>query len=104
MCRTLLLALLFAPTLCGCNRPSPTDSGVASSPVVGYQFEVRGKGAFTKGQAVTFSVQAGTNTASLEMGRLTVNGRSYGVVADGAKILIEENGKVLVDGEERRPE
>jgi hypothetical protein len=35
---------------------------------------------------------------------VTVNGKTYGTVADGATIVVEENGKVSVNGKERLPE
>jgi hypothetical protein len=90
----------------GCSKPSPSGvSGGTGKPVAGYDFEVRGAaGSFTRGQAETFSVQSGASSAEVKDRKLTVNGKAYGTVADGATILVEENGKVLVNGKERLPE
>ena len=101
--RTFFLLVLAAVALAGCAKrkgpPSP------AFPVLGYDFEVRRPGGgHTKGQAATFSVQDGTNKVELKDGRLTVNSMSYGKVADGAKIIVEESGKVIVNGETRSPE
>lgn len=70
-----------------------------------YDFEVRRPGGgHTKGQAATFFVEDGTNTVELKNGRLSVNGKSHGVVAGGAKIVVDEGGKVTVNGQPRSPE
>src|SRR5262245_7308764 len=97
-----MVAVSIALVLGGCGQTSQPGT---AKPVAGYNFEVRGAGgAYTKGQAATFSAQAGANSAEVKDGKLSVNGKSYGVVADGATILVEESGKVTVNGQERRPE
>ncbi len=90
----------------GCSQPSqPGAASGTVKPVAGYDFEVRGAaGSFTKGRAATFLVQSETSSAEVNDGKLTVNGKAYGTVADGAAILVEENGKVSVNGKERLPE
>ena len=101
----VFLSLAVAAVVSGGCNPSPGPGGGPVKPQAGYTFEVRGKGgAFTKGQAATFSVQAGANAGAIKDGKLTVNGKSYGAVPDGATILVEEDGKVLVNGRERAPE
>jgi hypothetical protein len=89
----------------GCSQPSPPGAAGGTVPVAGYEFEVRGPaGSVTRGHAATFSVQSGHTSAELKDRKLTVNGKTYGTVADGATILVEENGKVSVNGKERLPE
>jgi hypothetical protein len=90
----------------GCNQPPQPGAGSGTvKPVAGYDFEVRGAdGSYTKGQGATFSVQAGANSAEVKDGKLTVNGKAYGAVADGATIRVDGNGNVSVNGEERSPE
>jgi hypothetical protein len=100
-----MIAVPIALVLGGCSQTSRPGPGGTTTPVAGYNFEVRGAGgAHTRGQAATFSIQAGANSAEVKDGKLTVNGKSYGVVADGATILAEETGKVTLNGQERRPE
>jgi hypothetical protein len=100
--RVRLLLGTVALSLAGCYRPVPND-GIR--PVAGYDFEVRRPGGgYTKGQAAEFAVQDGTNRAELKDGRLTVNGKQYGPIADGAQILVDESGKVTVNGQSRSPE
>jgi len=100
--RGVLVTGAVALCLAGCNRPASTE---AVSPVAGYDFEVRRPGGgHTKGQAASFSLQDGTNVAELKGGRLTVNGKGYGAIADGAKIVVDERGTVTVNGQTRSPE
>lgn len=100
--RASLLMILAVATLAGCTRTSPHSP---VPPVLAYDFEVRRPGGgHTKGQAATFSVQDGTNSVELKDGRLTVNGKSYGKIADGAKIVVDEAGKVTLNGQPRSPE
>jgi hypothetical protein len=84
----------------GCRQPSPPVTAMA-----GYDLEVKGAGgAFTRGHGETFAVEAGQNVVNLKDRRLTVNGKAYGAIADGASILVDENGKVSVNGQERLPD
>jgi hypothetical protein len=99
-----IIVVFVAAIIGGCSQ-QPGAGGGTVKPVAGYDFEVRGAaGSFTKGQAATFSVQSGANSAEVKGRKLTVNGKAYGSVADGATILVEENGKVSVNGKERLPE
>ncbi len=99
--RCVLLAIV---ALCFAGLQS-TGIDSCVTPVAGYDFEVRRPGGgHTKGQAASFSVQDGTNTAELKDGRLTVNGKQLGAIPDGAKILVDENGIVTVNGQTRSPQ
>jgi len=40
----------------------------------------------------------------IDNGRLTIGGRSCGVVAEGDKIIVRTDGSVLVNGKPRQPE
>lgn len=100
--RAVLTFFAIAVTFVGCNRSIPTE---VAHPVAGYDFEVlRVGGGLTKGQAAEFSVQDGTNVTELKDGRLTVNGKRYGNIPDGKKILVDEDGAVTLDGQPRSPE
>jgi hypothetical protein len=50
------------------------------------------------------SVQSGKYFTEFKDGKLTVNGKPYGAVEDGATVVIEENGKIMINGKERLPE
>ena len=98
--RVVLLICAFTLSPAGCDRPAST-----ARPIAGYDFEVRRVGGgYTKGQAATFSVEDDTNRVELKDGRLTVNDKRYGPIADGAKILVGENAAVTVNGQPRSPE
>ena len=100
--RVVLLICAFMLSLAGCIRQAPTEG---ARPVAGYDFEVRrAGGGHTKGQSATFSIDDNTNRVQLKDGRLTVNGKEYGPIADGGKILVDENANVTVNGQPRSPE
>ena len=100
--RASVLTVLVAVALAGCTRTAPPNP---VAPIIAYDFEVRRPGGgHTKGQAATFFVEDGTNTVELKDGRLTVNDKSYGTIAGGAKVHVDEAGKVSINGQPRSPE
>lgn len=98
----VLAGAIIGGVVAGCNRRAPAE---AERPIAGYDFEVRRTGGgYTKGHGATFSVQDGSNVTELKDGRLRVNGKGYGAIADGAKIVVDENGVVTINGQARSPE
>jgi hypothetical protein len=51
-----------------------------------------------------FVVEAEPNSAELQDGRLTVNGKRYGTIGNGDRIVVESNGRVLINDKERSSE
>ncbi len=96
--RLILVASLAAG--CGC-RPAPPAP--AAAPVQGYAFEIRAAdGSTTSGQAETFSIQAGDHLVVMKNSTLSINGRSYGRVPDGASIYVNDE-RVFINGVETPP-
>ena len=77
--------------------------GKEPAKAVGHYLEMRAGDSFSKGHGEELSAQCGGNTAEIKGGKLTVNGKPYGTVVGGTKILIHD-AKVFVDGKERSPE
>ena len=77
--------------------------GKEPAKAAGHYLEMRAGDSFSTGQGEELSAQCGSNTAEIKGGKLTVNGKPYGTVVGGTKILIHD-GKVFVDGKERSPE
>jgi hypothetical protein len=102
--RTLLIALMFAV---GCQRSdAPKGSAPSEVPVksVSYKYEIRGGGTFASGEAETIQATVGKNVLLVQDGRLTVNGKAYGGLKDKDMIVVDESGKVTVNGQTRFPE
>lgn len=97
--RDLLLGLIVFISA-GCVETAPQMTNQASTkPALGYEFEVKGENSeIARGQAGSFDVQAGGNTARVVDQQLTVNDKSYGVVETGSKITVEADGSVAVNG------
>jgi hypothetical protein len=100
--RTLALLLGIAVlTACGCGPSTPPPP--PAKPPSGYTFEVHGAGGSTKGQSLDFRIQRNETSVEMKGGRLAANGKDYGAVTDGAAIVVEESGRVLVNGKELTP-
>jgi hypothetical protein len=92
-------------TASGCDRSSSTAPAASTRPAASYRCEIRtvsGVNAYSEGESI--SVTGGEHTASVQGGRLTVNGKAYGALKDRDSVVIDENGKVTVNGTERSPE
>jgi hypothetical protein len=68
-----------------------------------FQLEIHRAGAVW---AVSYGDRIHTDRESARVvdGQLTANGRYYGTVPEGATIVLEEDGRVLVNGQVRPPE
>jgi hypothetical protein len=82
----------------GCDRPA-----VAPPPKAGYHFEVHGAEGATTGQSLNFQIRRNETEAVMQGGMLTVNGKKFGSIPDGAKIVVKENGQVWVNETELQP-
>jgi hypothetical protein len=70
-----------------------------------YRYEVLGaNGTVQRGEAGEFSVTAGSTAVAVRGGRLTVNGKGYGLLRDGDSVRVDEDGQVTVNGAPRPPE
>ena len=72
-------------------------------PKASYSYEVRGEGSASAGMGQTANTESGKNRLEIKNGQLTVNGDSYGSLANGDKVLVELDGRVFVNGEARQP-
>jgi hypothetical protein len=83
-------ALLFTAFL-GCSQ-QPTAT-----------IAVRGGGSVATADGPGFVVKSGENSAELKSGELNVNSKSYGTITTGAAIVVEEDGRVLINDQEVKP-
>jgi hypothetical protein len=95
-----VLAVLLTAS-CAKDAPAPARQ----DPIRGnVHYEVRGGGEVSSGEAEDFRVGVGPNTAELNRGDLTVNSKAYGKLNGGDQLLVEADGRVLVNGVPREPE
>jgi hypothetical protein len=81
----------------GCNRPATPTQATAT-----YKFEMRRPGgAFQRAQGTTIALTMDNTSVSIQDGRLSMNGKSYGTLNDGDSVLIDENDQVTVNGAAR---
>src|SRR4051812_10563909 len=101
--RTLLILLLFAWLLAGCGKkPAPTPAE-APPPAI-YSLEVRSEtGSSQAGLPAKADVTLGVFRVQVENGQLTVNGKNYGKLQPGDKVLVEKDGEVVVNLNVREP-
>lgn len=97
--RTVLVLFMLGVLFLGC-RPTTTSP---AKPPAGYTIEIRGAGGYSTLHGTGFSLQRNDISAEMKAGRLTVNDRDYGPVADGAKIVVDETGRVTINGVEQTP-
>src|SRR5690349_16737616 len=110
---TFAIVLCFAALVAGCggNSGSPTAADgappAAAAPKAApalYSLEVRSEG---EAKEVSLSddadVTLGGNRVQVEKGAISVNGKKYGKLAVGDKVLIEKDGQVMVNAEVREP-
>jgi hypothetical protein len=99
-----LLSTCLAPCVAiflstGCARPTAD----VSPP--GYLYEVRGEdGSSNKGMAEQLDVTAGKNRLQIKDGKVTANGKAYGAIKRGDSVLLDRDGKLSVNGEQRSSE
>ena len=83
----------------GCARPA------VQAPMPGYQYEVRGEdGSSNQGMAEELDVTAGKNRLRIKDGNVTANGKAYGSVERGDSVLLDRDGTLSVNGEQRSSE
>jgi len=73
-------------------------------PAASVSYEVRGEGSVTKGTTETGSFMVAKNSLELYGGRITANGKSYGSFKTGDAVLLDEQGRLFVNGAERTSE
>jgi hypothetical protein len=99
MFRSMILVACLALVAAGCNVAVVSSDGSR----VAYTYTVRGPdGNVASGQAEEFNVRQDGLWVEMDEGELTMNGASYGQIAEGATIVVDSD-QVLVDGIELRP-
>jgi hypothetical protein len=93
----ILIACLAALTA-GCN----ISVGYSDGSTAGYSYAIHGPSGDSVGHAAEFAIVQDDISVTMSDGKLTVDGRSYGLIPDGATIDVED-GRVLVDGVEIQP-
>jgi hypothetical protein len=98
----------------GCSQPLSTAPPIATSsaaptiaahPAKSYKIDVLGPGgSHTYGESDNVMMTSGKNAVLVQDGRLSVNGKKYGLLNDKDTIVIDEDGKVKVNGVSRAPE
>src|SRR4051812_26963770 len=92
------VAFVFGLSL-GCDsRPNPV---MTPKPTSSYTYEVRHWNGMSQGKAPEFTV-TGKHSVSVKDGRLKINGRDLGELSDGDSILVDEAGRVMINGSERK--
>ena len=84
-------------TLHGCNKTSPTPQ-VHTGKTGGISYEVRGTGHAAESRSANGDVDVtlGSNHLQIQGGQVVANGKSYGVVKDGDKVVLDDKGQVSV--------
>ncbi|HWY86550.1 MAG TPA: hypothetical protein VNX28_07495 [Gemmataceae bacterium] len=83
----------------GCSRSTPTAAPTS------YSYEVRGEeGSVTLGTGEVINANAGKNRLGINGGRVTANGKSYGLLKNGDGVLLDRDGQLSVNGQKRQPE
>lgn len=80
-----------------------SSSGSVYQGVAGdFPFEVHGNGKVDANVfGETAKVSVGSNKLEINGGQLTVNGKSYGALKSGQKIVVETDGSVSIGGEKK---
>jgi len=96
---TLGVSLLLVGALAACDRSSPYDKGPANEgnvSVMANEGRLVGRG----------RMEVDGHTVAVKMSRVTIDGKDYGSVTEGAEVYYRSNGdfhQLLVNGEERHP-
>jgi hypothetical protein len=70
-----------------------------------YSYEVRGEeGNVALGTGEVINANAGKNRLGINGGRVTANGKSYGSLKNGDSVLLDRDGQLSVNGQNRQPE
>jgi len=100
--RTLLMALFVASVLAGCGKKPPPQA-IEAPPDI-YSLEVRSEsGSSQAGMPAKADMTLGGHRVQIENEQITINGKKYGKLQPGDKVLIEKDGQVLVNANVREP-
>lgn len=103
-----LFVLLVAITNTGCSRPAtpasaPSQNITIGGVIVGYDVLVELPSGGFVGITDGSNVQQEGKSFELKGGTFQVNGESFGEIAKGDKVKIEQSGHVYVNGKPREP-
>jgi hypothetical protein len=73
-------------------------------PAANYFYEIRSDGGATSGRSGSIEATAGGNRLVIKDELLTANGKSYGRLKAGDRVLLDKDGTVYVNSEKRQPE
>jgi hypothetical protein len=94
----MLMGLVMMPGL-GCDKgPSTAPPAVPAQ----YSWEVRSEtGQFAYGGGNSGSIQVDKGSLEVRDGKVTANGKDGGTLKPGDKVVLDKDGKLFVNGEER---
>ena len=93
----VLPAFAAAGSLLGCQSPAPGPPAARN-----VSWEVRGaNGSFSRGSGESASVSAGHNRLEIKNGEVFANARDAGPVKPGDTVLLDEDGRLTVNGSPR---
>ena len=95
--RLCLLVGAGVLALQGCEKMSPAPH-VHTGKTGGISYEVRGTGHAAESRLANgdVDVTVGSNHLQIQGGQVVANGKSYGVVKDGDKVVLDDKGQVSV--------
>jgi hypothetical protein len=95
---TLLVLAVGTAALVGCSSSS-------APPAAPFQvsWDVRDGNSFTKGTGAGAYVRVGPHTLEIRDHRVILNGKAGGELKSGDKVLVDTDGRLFVNGEERTP-
>jgi hypothetical protein len=81
----------------GCNKVQPTVQ-VHTGKTGGITYEVRGTGHAAESRSANgdVDVTVGANHLQITGGQVVANGKSWGVIKDGQRVVLDEKGGVSV--------
>jgi len=100
---TLLMVLLLSGLLVDCGRSKPAPKPLEVSPI--YSLEVRLESGITSqaGLREKDDVTLSGFRVQVDNEQIIINGKKYGKLQSGDKVLIEKDGQVLVNANVREP-
>ncbi len=100
---------LLCVLLIGCGKPPPPSPQLFVNTIPEemcgneVEFERRTLAINTQGGGGTLAVSSDDNRLRIDKGKVTLNDKEYGTVEKGDRIKVTAEGRLFVNGAERRP-